>query len=242
MLKLEKISKSRELSVFLRSKPTLFTAPFLFALAYAVFVHALAFFLFEITPFKAAFQTSLFTPVNVAIDLPAGIYTTHLDIQESEPIPPHIIAPLPEMPKLPVQINRSLLSDYELMEPKKNLNQPFLSLESLVGFNEFETKAILPAPVTISLSGEISKLNLIKKAYDDVLEEDNTVKEYSRFIYNVRVDLSRGEICWWDLICCEKKSQSHQAFKILNEIKFTPELNSTLSSGQIEIILAHKGA
>lgn len=234
MLKLEKISKTRELSVLLRAKPTLLTAPFLMALGYALFVHLAAFFLFKIAPLNIGFQYRSFPPVNVGVDLPvhSGVYVA---LQDQEPVPEHLIVPEHRIPKSSNAQGFSLAKSLEYIKLQSPLHNVFVELEDS---SAFETKAGFPAPLSVHLSGSIAEMSLlpINEAAIIAKSEKGTTKEPNRYLFRVLADQSRGEIFWWEIIDSESSKTHHaEAMEILKSLQFAPGLEFGILSGEVEI-------
>lgn len=244
MLKLEKIAKSRDLNVLLRSKPTLLTIPFLCAFGYALFIHLAALLLFDIAPFRAAFQSSIFAPVNVSIDLPLStIYAAPLEGAKQDDIPAYLAAPQPKLPQLPIQMEESLLSLSE-NEASWQETQTFMSLESALFFNEFDLPSpTQPNPLAIYLSGQVSKLKVQPMA--SALTENylpslsGTLPDYLHFLFQIKVDTASGEICWWQQINGDETSHAKLAVEILKNIRFLPESTADFLPGEVEIVLTN---
>src|SRR5262245_51257714 len=129
MLKLERIAKTDEINVLIRSKPSLLNRPFLYALTYAILFHLSALLIFQIAPFKLGYQQSLFPPVRVASEVPSsiGIYATNA-MQDDDMIPSYLIAPLPPIPELPSFEDGPLVRNMEYIQQSNPLSNPFLAL------------------------------------------------------------------------------------------------------------------
>lgn len=238
MLKLEKISKTRELNVLLRARPTLLTAPFLMALAYALFVHLAAFFLFKIAPLNLGFQYALFSPVNVAVELPVhnGVYVA---LQDQEPVPEYLIAPEPKIPELPNADELPLVKNSEYIKLQSPLSHLFMEFENSVSL---ETKTVPPEPVTVHLSGSIAEMSLLPIRIDAsaLAARIKTVSmdEPFRALFRVLVDQSRGEIFWWELIESDPSQAYHaEALDIFKNLKFSPVEELGILSGKVEIVM-----
>lgn len=242
MLKFEKISKTRELNVLLRAKPTLLTAPFLIALAYALFVHLAAFFLFKVAPQNINFQYTLFSPVNVAVELPvhSGVYVA---LQDEEPVPEYLIAPSPKIPKLPIATGTPLVRNLEYIKLQSPLNNFFLDFENSI---ELETKKESSAPLSVYLSGSIADMSLSPMKLNEVLNEialprgsmDVASKEPNRYLFRVLADQSQGEIFWWELIESDlSKTYYAEALDVLKNLQFTPAPDLGILSGEVEIVI-----
>lgn len=237
MLKLEKISKTRDLNVLLRAKPTLLTARFLIALAYALFIHLTAFVLFKVAPLKIDFQFSLFPPVSVAVELPvhSGVYVA---LQDEEPIPEYLIAPLSTLPKLPMALESPLVRNSEYIKLQSPLDNAFLALEDNV---ELEAGIERYPLLSIYLSGAIADLSLEPVRLNENAFADASaaaLNQPERYIFRVLADQNRGEIFWWELIESDSSRARHaEALSILKSLQFVPEKEIGIVSGEIEIVI-----
>jgi hypothetical protein len=254
MLKLERIAKTRELSILVRAKTTLFTKTFLFALAYAIFIHVLGLFIFQIAPFKINYQQSTFPPVSVATEIPIhqGVYTTNELLEKENPIAAYLLAPVPERPTLPIASQALPQRNMEYIKQSSPLNNPFLALE-----NQLEPEhvgKIKAPPVSVILSGAIAELEFkldeknVKKAYEN---EDKmkltglSTSSIFRFHFNVQVEQDHGQIFWWEMTKGEggnavggtgNTSMQEQAIKILMGLQFTPKPEQVILPGEVEIV------
>lgn len=239
MLKLEKIAKSRELSVLLRSKPTILTFPFLCALGYALLIHIAALFLFQISPFKVTYQQSLFAPVRVATEMPIhhGVLSTNLQFEEQEPIAEYLIAPLPLTPTLPKAYQMLAKINRAEMEQNNTFNA-HLPLEGFF-FDNLETPLAMESQsyqvLAIYLSGPISEYSLKNK---DVETLDPQPQLTYRILFSVKVNQSNGEIFWWDLReAPDSKQLQNEAINVLKSLQFAPQSTPDFLSGGIEIVM-----
>lgn len=242
MLKLEKIAKTRELNVLLRAKPTFFTSPFLFALSYAIFIHATAFFIFQIAPFKIGYQQALFPPTSVATEIPVhdGVYTTNTHFEE-EPIASYLIAPLPIVPKLPPAQTIPIVRNMEYIKQKSPLNNPFLSLENLLVVDRetsVTANSSVYVPLTVQLSGSLAEMPFEFGTLGnfEVIPE-RSYRTY-HFLYSVQLDQEKGEFFWWDLKHGEKDTKAENyALDILKGLQFSQNPHAGPVSGEINITL-----
>ncbi|MBA3237533.1 MAG: hypothetical protein H0T62_04185 [Parachlamydiaceae bacterium] len=244
MLKLEKIAKTRELSVLLRAKPTLLTSPFLFALSYAVFIHLAAIFIFQISPFKIGYQQSLFPPVSVATEIPVheGVYASNNHFEEEEPIAAYLIAPSPLKPPLPSAQAIPIVRNIEYIKQKSPLSNPFLSHENILD-DDVETFALASssvyAPLTVQLSGAFADIPLEFGAMDQIHKaaHEHLYRTY-RFVYSAHLDQERGEFFCWDLKDGDKDTKAENyALDILKGLHFTPIPHAGPLSGEVSMLI-----
>lgn len=252
MLKLEKIAKSRELSVMLRAKSGLLSTSFLLALAYAIFIHLAAFIIFPISPFKFSYQESLFPPVIVASDAPAYIAYTDPSFNYEIPIPNYLISPKVLVPEFPSIQEKPLEKKIEYIQQKSPLNNPFLGLEEhleMVDVNDPLSERTEHALVVLRTSGAIAELSL--EHYNPFEEELRTLdtkfkesimreypKGFHRYFYTVNIDKRNGELFWWEFTREEgsPKLQAH-SLKVLKSIKFFPLSALGVEIGEVEIMI-----
>lgn len=236
MLKLEKISKTRELSVLLRAKPTLLTGSFRIALAYAVFVHLLAFLLFKIAPLSMKFQYTLFPPVNVAVD---GLVSHGVDVvlENEEPIPEYLLLPKQGIPELFVDMTNFMRNHTEYIPWQSPLDDPFLAFQHQVEFPT-EPEADAASSMSIHLTGGITELSLAKES--DIKRNALGLegKQPHRYVFRVLVEQKQGEIFWWEFIDTESsKTQLTEALNILDMLKFVPLSEPGILSGKVEVMV-----
>lgn len=244
MLKFEKIAKTRDLSVLLRVKPTLFTTPFLFALSYAIFIHAAALFIFQISPFKIGYQQSLFPPVSVATEIPVhdGVYATNTHFEEEEPIAPYLIAPLPVKPQLPSAQTVPIVRNMEYIKQKSPLSNPFLSLEKRleIGLDSpVLANSSVYVPLTVQLSGSLADIPFefgpLDKAFEVVPEPP--YRTY-KFLFSAQLDQESGEFFWWDLQEGEQNSKAENyALDVLKGLQFAPNPHAGPLSGGVSMVI-----
>lgn len=243
MLKLEKIAKTRELNVLLRTKPTVFSATFLYALGYALLIHFGALFIFKISPFKVNYQQSVFPPVRVATELPIqnGVYTTNLHSEEFDSIPSYLLAPLPIAPDFPEvsQILPTIEGESTNLIASSFENSLFL-LDEL--FNDavdeshsskMESESF--KPLTCHLSGSIAELPIFSNGLSAGLSHKG--HGAIRAIIAVQVNQSDGQIFWWQIKEGLNQEQQNVAIEVLKNLQFVPQTTPDIISGEIEIVI-----
>lgn len=248
MLKLEKIARTREINVSLRDKEGFFNRTLLFALACALVIHGGALLLFHIAPFKIGYDESIFPPVVVATEFPdpANKVTAHLD--EDEPIPPYVVAPLPKQTWPPQMPTHALARQMEYIQQQSVLTNPFLPLENDTRIDDHSIHFSGPrdhAPIKIYVSGSLGDLTLVNQdTYEEELTEltsqSQKVKSAvpRRYIYTVQVEHDSGEVFWYELKHSEEDGELKKlAVDILKSLRFAPVRSLFVSSGEVEIVI-----
>lgn len=234
MLKLERINKADELLVSIRKQPIFFNGLFLQALGYALLFHLLALILFQIAPFKVIYQESLLPPVTVLTEIPKEmIYVDSLYDGEGS-VPPYLIAPK-RNPQPEMNQNEKIVMVGEPHFQKVDARRHFLALEHSYEldrlFDPIEVKE--PELFSIHFSGAIAELP----------HDQNKIVPFPRSVQqirlNVQVNVRSGEIFWWKIL--EGKSSPEQDLyisELMKELKFTPQSQFDILSGEIEIVTA----
>ncbi len=247
MLKLEKNGKTHELRVLLRTKPTFFSGPFLYALAYALLIHLGALFIFKISPFVVNYQQSVFPPVRVATEMPIqhGMYPATLQSEEQEPIPSYLIAPLPSTPHFPNSYKMlSTLANSESIELTASsiLNNPFLQ-DNEMDSSQYDSIDDTYQLLTYHLSGTLAELSLtlVDHQTTELLPRDTYYA-----IFAVHINQSDGHIFWWEMKEMRTMKENSNEQKLQNEaiealknlkLEFTQQDTSDILSGEIEIVM-----
>lgn len=220
MLKLEKVSKTLEVSITLRKKETVFNSTFLKALALALGLHLLAAILFQVSPFILRGSQIVLPPTIVDADLSDGFVIAHADSEENLPRhikePPGAKLPLPEM---------------DLKSPNLEMDQnlyknPFLSLESNLDLFEIPKMG-----QNLIISGPLAE--------NPLLEEPSfnfNAKMAYRAHFAVNLDAKSGTLFWFESLQTDPDPFLElQAEKILRNLRFAPVTESLIVSGEIEI-------
>lgn len=237
MLKLEKADKSRELTVLLRAKQTFLTGRFLMALGYAVFVHVAAFFLFKVAPLKLSFQSTLFPPVNVAIDFPSrgGVYVNYRDEELVTDFP---IVPEEKFPMISDLIGTSLMTGIDAASLQMT-DYFFLDSENI---EEFATKEEIPISQAIYISGALAEIPLIaaNSEHETVsIPTEGKILKAESYLFRVLLDQGKGEIFWWETIGSDFfKIIPAEVLAKLESLRFVPDEKFGILSGEIEIVIS----
>ncbi len=236
MLKLEKIAKTRELNILLRSRQRFLTVTFICALGYALLIHFGALLVFKIAPFQVNYQQSLFPPVIVATELPIqhGVYSTNQHLEEQEPIPAYLVAPLPMDPMIPKAYKMSPIVTKESIVREVAFSIPIFPEEEIRILGNKEKVYEL---LNFHLSGGAIALSPINVYAPN--EQTNTASY--RVLFNVQIDQMKGEIFWWEMIEGPKnKKFQNYAIEALKGLKFIQHTMPDIISGEIEITMASK--
>ncbi len=244
MLKLEKIAKTRELNILLRTRQTFLSVTFLCALGYALLIHFGALFIFKIAPFQVNYQQSLFPPVRVATELPIqrGVYSSNQHFEEQEPIPAYLVAPLPTGPTIPMARMIPVLNK-ESITQKIAFNTPFFPQEEI---SEKEilaskTNAKIYELIDFHISGALVELLELSPLTNISQEIKSDAKDTYRIYFKVQVDQTNGEIFWWEIKeDPEDKKLQNYAIEALKSLKFAPQKAPDIVSGEIEIVMIPK--
>ncbi|MBA3603287.1 MAG: hypothetical protein H0W50_06535 [Parachlamydiaceae bacterium] len=244
MLKLEKIAKTRELNILLRARQTFLSVTFLCALGYALLIHFGALLIFKIAPFQVNYQQSLFPPVRVATELPIqrGVYSTNQHLEEQEPIPTYLIAPLPTDPSIPkarmipIVSKESIAQEIDFITPFFP-QEEILEKEILALKNDAKIYELLDFHVSGALV-ELLELSTLTNKRPQIKTAKN---ETYRVHFQVQVDQTNGEIFWWEIKeSPEGEKLQNYAIEALKSLKFAPKKAPDIVSGEIEIVMAPK--
>jgi len=235
MLKLERKKNSRELAVFIRTKTAFFTRPFLFALAYALFIHLLGFLIFHVAPFKISYQQGILSPTSVFTEIPihSSVYTSHEYLDKEIPIPNDLIAPMPTKPKLLTAETWTLIqNDLHLR------NQ----IEKHIGFPLLPPRS---PTITLHLSGPIAEIPFSLQKNELLILSPPDSPSILKFHYFIEVEQQSGQIFRWKLVKIEnnkyeetEKTLQKDVQKILQSLQFTLAPTQIVLSGQLEIMIA----
>ena len=102
MLRFERKSRNRDVSISLRANRRGLNSPFLAALGAAIAIHALGFFIFQVVPFKFPEVDTVLPPVAVRAD--TGAKTTGIIYVPEEQIERPTFTE-PKLPKIPENLN-----------------------------------------------------------------------------------------------------------------------------------------
>lgn len=247
MLKLERKSKSRDVSVSIKEYGRLFTPSFLRALAIAFAIHFFGIILFQVSPFKIVHVETIFPPTQVKIDFLPLIDSGVLAELENEPT---------TMPQIPEPaMSRPQIHGMPHVKPIRTIAHPKLTRVSSYPFEKLEgkyyytdfidlgpSKQHKTMPLNIRLFGELSKMTYTLDGFD---EKEYALKNRQRnelrrqiVSYRVKVENKTGKIFWYEQINSpERKKTSKIAKKILTSLQFEKNQHGFTSEGDVEIEL-----
>lgn len=231
MLKLEKKSRSSELTVHIRAQEPFFEPILLKSLIFAFSLHVLAYVLFQITPFHFSSEYT-FSPIK-AISRPE--YVT---------VSPKIIASLEEttlLPPFPSLIsNLTLPSVSQNLLPTPNKEKTLSSLEKLEGKWTYKPDFNLPIEINepsiqLNISGDLADQKLLQS--DPMLLNVQPVNykiEPKTLTFKVRLNAWSGKLFW---TASEEpyvnKELRQKAEAILSNLKFEPPPSKEELTGKI---------
>lgn len=227
MLKLERKSRDQCVHLRLRSPEAFLCPAFRKALLLAVALHVFAFFLFQISPLKITFSTTVYPPVSVETVFRGGTAVGEFEKQTSSRwqwLEPSTSTPkLPELPPIttptltaipPPIYNTHLFEQLEDRTPLLPTLPP--------GHSFIHISGNLPAP---------SKMTI---------PENIHVEEEALIVFNVQVDAAKGDIFWYELISSPHPLQQ-AAEDLLDQLQFSHS-NEIIAKGQVEFHFFPNGA
>jgi hypothetical protein len=244
MLKLERKSKSRDVSVTMRERGHTVTPAFLQAFILAIAIHVLGMVLFHVSPFKIGHVATIFPPIQVKIDFIPGIDGGVLAELENEPATS--LPPVPEPPKSIPQVqqmpNTELASHYFLALPKELtfIGYPFEELEKNYYFTEFFDWEQTSSP---SKNGSIKLYGgLAEKGYTlQGMDLDKYLLNYEgkkeTVSYKIKVENRTGKVFWYQPIAALEKRANKYFKRLLASIQFEKTFQGFITEGEIEIAL-----
>ena len=149
MLKLEKASSDRQISVIVRDKEYFLTHSFLIAFALAAGFHFLFLLIFHIAPFKIRWSETIFPPIQVE----ASSFKDFAVMIDAEPAA-HASSGLPQAkpssPILPEHPTVLALRQMEYIKENANPDNPFAQIEQGI-YQPVFTPLAKPNPPPVSL-------------------------------------------------------------------------------------------
>ncbi len=243
MLKLEKVSKSLELSITFRKQARFFNRTLIQALALAIGLHLLAFFLFHVSAFKVLGSHVHIPPVNVETDIFINsdpIVTAQ--IAQDETHYKFVKEPRSSSPAIPSVIIHSPLPAPVLTE-KAVFRKPFEEIKSAdlypIDFLTFSSPNSVKEPIQVYAFGLLAhRISLENSLIDNALNDLKKVGHPLSFraSFAVKVDDQTGSIFWYESKHQEKSQEMELlAEQVLKSIHFTPYADSFVSAGDLEI-------
>lgn len=243
MLKIERLCHSREVTIRLRTKDSVFTKHLALALALSILFHFGSLLFVEISDRSPVILLPL-PQVTVETDL--GLAT---QAQESTLVPEmvsdglmprYVLEPeasCPEMPRMPTrQVNHRYISDRD-----------FLPIEST--FSHAKHLRYAPDaphfsfirhynPVKIHVSGELAELRVIDdgmQLFSDHLKRPHLVRRCT-VRFHVQVDTKRGKVFWFNPVLSSGDEELDEiAEQVLSKLSFDFTPTAHIQEGEVEI-------
>lgn len=240
MLRLQKSSKDRQISIIMRDKSHLFTHSFLIAFTLAASFHLTFLVLFQITPFKPRFSEMPLSPVHVEADTAFKDTAVVADAERLRPITSGLPPSKPSTPHLPERPSFLTASHMEYIKENSRVN-PFSQIEKGVYHPEFIPQNKPPAnPIEIVISGMLADKKLIANGLNSQQlpgRAELTMPGFEwRAVYTVLLEGRSGRIFWYD-----SKQQTNVAVldrlaeAILRSMRFAPERENFVIAGEVEL-------
>jgi hypothetical protein len=246
MLKLEKISKTLEISIILRPKTPFLTHSLKWAFIIALSIHILIGLLFTVTLMKVSDPIQIYPPVFVESEGNEAFSNQALADLEREEMnfrypgePPDSKLTLPDYH---FRAEESVIAGSIGAEIFKT--DPFLKVEDWLlapSIPLWVTSHSHNTPIQIKLGGGIEKYVILEEGRNsDIMGLLKKMKpERYTQTYHVRIDLHRGEIFWFEPIGISKSKKIDQMIeRILSNIRFDVlDPSEAIGAGCIEITL-----
>jgi hypothetical protein len=232
MLKLEKVSKTLEVSISLRQRDRIFNRSLLQALLIALLIHGAALLLFPIAVAKISHSQLELPPVRVAADLSEGKVSTQLEQEELPPayflIPKSLTDSPPPLPSTKIAtLQRASPLDLMIFDSwDEERRHPLHEL--------LDPKPHFNSPVTVTLSGPLSfrRLHGTHPSLPSPLPEG-----LYRVVFHVEMENSTGQIFWYEnSVAASDKQINKLAEQMVQEMRFEPIQNGFVTEGEVEFI------
>lgn len=235
MLKLERVYKSRDVNITLREQDRFLTKSLLKALGIAAAIHLFGLLLFQVNLFKIIGSQTQLPSVPVDFAFPSFEQGN----VQSQVAKEELYLPIREPNKLKMNLPElhepapfSLPSAVEFTIPPFHFKDTDLYPADIFG----ESSELSPRLSSITVSGPLTENKIIDDGLKGLAIEENP--EPFRLFYDVQVDNRSGQIFWFESKDRIESRRQRIAEKILKNIRFAPNLNSFVTKGGIEIILA----
>ncbi|MFQ5728922.1 MAG: hypothetical protein ACE5GN_00990 [Waddliaceae bacterium] len=241
MLRLEKKSKNRPVSVCLRVGGRLFTPTFLRALALAIGLHLSGFVIFQVSPFKIGHLETTFPPIQVNIDIGAPLDGTVLARLEGEGTTSVAMAePKPSTPSIPLVPELTMQRDLAYPKEQATHKYPFQQMEAGLSYiNLLDLSPPSPKSadrIDIQVYGDLAHKEILKTGWDDKDVLANYTKGSCLATYDVKVEDRTGKVFWYEQQQGpDKKKRNALAENILNRLQFAKDPSGCISLGRVEI-------
>lgn len=251
MLRLEKVSRNREIHISLRAKEHRFNRSFIIALCLAISLHLSAAFIFHIGPFKI-FDGGLILPpamvtAEIENDFDRDVENQAVAQIDNEGIPQrYLLMPKLSTLTLPKIAEPSVFKEIEFIKEKDPTFNPFLKIErdlqQIYFVKDEPPKEYIP--IQIFVSGSLDQNNFLRddlemKEFFSLFfpkKNSSSYLKYYRVLYAVQVESKTGQVFWFE---AKEKSDveemNHIAEKMIKNMRFKKEEKSFVSLGEIEI-------
>ena len=235
MLKLEKISKTREISIRMRKRDRVCNPIFLRAFAIALTIHLIGLGVVNIESFKIKGSDRWRPPAIVNAEIEGSFNA--LTQLESGIRRRSFLEPKESIPALPVMPEPIYLRNIESINKKGKTTtiNPFRPLEKSLT-ESFDVKPLTQAqPIIVRASGLLAD-KIFNLEQIDSSVSSNLLKDSKTARFKVQVEGKSGQIFWHEIMqSTELADLDHLAEQMLRQIRFKAEANSFVTSGEIEI-------
>lgn len=239
MLKLQKTSSDRQISVIVRDKEYFFTQSFLLAFGLALAFHFLFLVIFHVGPIKLRWNETIFPPVQVEADGFKDIALT-VDVKAPKNLSNGLPPIKPSMPLLPEQPIVSITPPTEYIKENIGTRNPFNEIEKRITQPTFNPLKKQPSSlVEMLVSGPLANLELLTGLPQTELPPHlkNLIRNKERrIIYNVLVEGHTGKIFWHEALeQTSIASLDQYAEVLLQNIAFVPQQKIFVTAGEVEL-------
>lgn len=227
MLKLEKTQQ--EITLTIRTQERRVNRTFLSALTIALALHAGALLLFQIYQFLP--RDTLLPPTTVE-----ALFEEETFAQAGleELMRKHFLQPTPSMPSL----STFLLPTQNCLElqVEKQTQDPFLALkEDWEALFHPQKDESMTTPV-MQITGLLAERELLGSVTELLAKHLPPVS--GTYTYDVRMENQSGKIFWFSPVHPQDPQLEREMRKLLLALRFKPDPQECITSGQIEIIMA----
>ncbi len=241
MLKLEKATHDRKISISVRDKEYFLTHSFLIAFGLALGFHLLFLLIFHVAPFKLMWGDTIFPPTQVEADTLVPETALIVDVNAATKVPSGLPDAKPSLPMLSIAPTVAPQRHLEYIKEGNTLSNPFIQIERDLSYPSFSplVKPAVPE-LRIVVSGPLGMQHFTQEG-DSVNKLPSLVAAANpagkvRLIFDVLVDGRTGRICWY-----EPKELSHihavdrYGESLLHELAFAPHPETFVTTGEVEL-------
>jgi len=223
MLKLEKISRDRQISVIVRDKECFFTRSLIIALAIAAGIHFLFLVVFNISPFKIRLSQIIFPPVQVEVDASPKDTAILAQVDTPKPIASGLPTQRPSLPIMHEYPTFLAAQNADYIKENRREGNPFLAIENDITSPSFPSggNTSLP-PLSIVVSGLLADIPVL----DDGLKGKKVpgIKasiNQRRVVFDVLVEGRSGSVIWFQPVQLTENSTADRFVEtIIREMQF----------------------